>query len=337
MTIDDRYDELVSALGGFYRTWLVYLGVELGYLRALRDAGTDGLDGPALATVTGTDRRATETWLWAADAHGLVEPVGMRLRIDDETAAVLLDEDRPEYLGGQFVHSVVAALDWDRMVEFFRTGLPLAERPDRYRTAIESVTRQDIAVFFQEALASLPELVVALRGPARVLDVHCGGGRWLVAMAARFPSLELVGVEAEPDSLARARRTVAASPFADRIRIEELDRNRYDREGTFDLVYYQYALHVLPDPAASLAASFSSLRAGGWIVVQDWPLPSTDEELHSTHGELIAGVQLDEVFMGTGLRTHEGFRAWFLDAGLGEPEVIDLPSGATLFVLRRPA
>lgn len=337
MTIDDRYDELVSALGGFYRTWLVYLGVELGYLRALRDAGEAGLDGAALAEATATDRRATDTWLWAADAHCLVEAVGPRFRIDDETAAVLLDEDRPEYLGGQFVHSVVATLDWDRMAEFFRTGRPLTERPDRYRAAIESVTRQDIAVFFQEALASLPELVVMLGGGARVLDVHCGGGRWLVAMAARFPSIELVGVEAEPDSLARARRTVAASGYSDRIRVEELARDAYDREGTFDLVYYQYALHVLPDPSASLASSFSALRPGGWLVVQDWPLPSTEDELHSIHGELVAGVQLDEVFMGTGLRTHEGFRAWFVDAGLAQPDVIDLPSGATLFVVRRPA
>lgn len=337
MSIDDRYDELVTALGGFYRTWLVYLGIELGFVRALRDAGDGGLDAPALASLTGTDRRAAETWTWAAHAHGLVELVDARCVIDAETAAVLLDEDRPEHLGGQFVHSVVASLDWDRMPEFFRTGEPIRDRPDRYREAIESVTRQDIAVFFQEALGSLPELIVTLSRPARVLDVHCGGGRWLVAMARRFPHLELVGVEAETDSVERARRHVAEAGLEDRIAIEELARDRYDRSGAFDLIYYQYALHFLPDPPASLAASWAALTPGGWLVVQDWPLPSDEEELRSIHGELIAGVQLDEVFMGAGLRTHDGFCAWFRDAGLADPEVIDLPSGATLFVLRRPA
>jgi SAM-dependent methyltransferase len=337
MTIDDRYDELVTALGGFYRTWIVYLGIELGYFRAIARAGEDGIAADALADACSADPRATKTWTWAATAHQLVEPVEDRFRLDPELAAVLLDDDRPEFLGGQFVHSVVASLDWDAMVEFFRTGQAIAQRPDRYRAAIEAVTKQDIAVFFQEALAALPELVVSLSRPARVLDVHCGGGRWLVAMAKRFPDLELVGVEAEPDSLARARRAVSEAGLDARISVEQLARDRYDRSGTYDFVYYQYALHFLPDPAKSLAASWRSLRPDGWLVVQDWPLPSSLDELQTIHGELVAGVQLDEVFMGAGLRSHEAFRSWFREADLPDPEIVDLPSGATVFVVRRPA
>ena len=75
---------------------------------------------------------------------------------------MLLDDARPEYLGGQFVHAVIASLDWAGMLEFFRTGQPVHERPDRYRVSIERLTVQDVAVFFQEALAELPQ---ARRGP----------------------------------------------------------------------------------------------------------------------------------------------------------------------------
>ena len=70
------------------------------------------------------------------------------------------------------------------MEDFFRTGQPITERPDRYRMAIERLTRQDIAVFFQEVLAAMPQLVADLSRGGRVVDIHCGGGRWLVAMAA---------------------------------------------------------------------------------------------------------------------------------------------------------
>ena len=77
------------------------------------------------------------------------------------------------------------------------TGTPIRERPGRYRSAVERLTQQDIAVFFQEALAELPQVVAELSVGGRVADVHCGGGRWLVAMARRFPNLELVGVEFE--------------------------------------------------------------------------------------------------------------------------------------------
>lgn len=336
MRLDDRYDELVSDLGGFYRTWLVYLGVDLGFFRALRTAGDAGLSATELAARTSTHPRAVQTWVWAADAHGLIDAESGTIRLDPDTAAVLLDEQRPEFLGGQFVHSVVATLDWDRMGEFFRTGVPVSSRPDRYRAAIEQVTRQDIAVFFTEALAALPNLVSRLVAGGRVLDVHCGSGRWLVAMAQRFPALTLVGIEAEPDSIGRARELVEDSGLATRIRIEEVERTAVTRPGRFDLVYYQYALHFLPDPAASLRASWDALEPGGTLLVLDWLLPSDPEEMRTIQGELIAGVHLDEVFMGAGLGDVATYRRWFADAGIPAPEVINLPSGATLFVLARP-
>jgi len=248
---------------------------------------------------------------------------------------ILLDDRSPEYLGGQFVHAVTASMDWDRMAEFFRTGQPVRDRPDRYRTAIERLTVQDIAVFFQEALAQLPQLVADLAGGGRVLDVHCGGGRWLIAMARRFPALELVGVEFEADSAARARRHVAEAGLGDRITIEEADVDRPGHTGEFDLAYFQYALHQLPDPPAALRAAWQALRPGGRLMTLDWPLPSTIEEFRTRHGELIAGVQLDEIFQGTRLATREEFVAWFRTAGLGDPQLIDLPSGASVYLAVR--
>jgi SAM-dependent methyltransferase len=336
MRLDDRYDELISDLGGFYRTWLVYLGVDLGFFRALRAAGEAGLTVGELASRTSAHPPAVETWVWAADAHGLVRTDGGAVHLDDDTAAVLLDEQRPEFLGGQFVHSVVATLDWDRMGDFFRTGVAVMSRPDRYRAAIEQVTRQDIAVFFTEGLAALPNLVSRLVAGGRVLDVHCGSGRWLVAMAQRFPELRLVGIEAESDSLTRARELVEAAGLAGRIRLEPVERTAVTRPGRFDLVYYQYALHFLPDPTASLRASWEVLDPGGMLLVLDWLLPTDPEEMRTPQGELIAGVHLDEVFMGAGLQDLETYRRWFAEAGVPAPEVIELPSGATLFALTRP-
>ena len=335
MRLDERHDDLIASLGGFYRTWIAYLGVELGLFHALRAAGSSGLGIADLAARTGTHPTAVTTWAWAADAHGLIE-AGDTLRVDEATAVILLDEQRTEFLGGQVVFSVVSTLDWDRMTAFFRDGVPMADRPDRYRAAIEQVTRQDIAVFFTEALAAQPDLVARLARGGRVLDVHCGGGRWLVAMAQRFPRLALVGIEAEPDSRARAARLIAEANLGDRIRIEAVGRHEATRPGRFDLIYYQYALHALPDPAASIRASWDALDPGGSLLVLDWLLPADPDELHSIHGELIAGVHLDEVFSGAGLHGVAAYLEWFAAAGAPPPDVIDLPSGATLFALHRP-
>ena len=335
MALDDRFDDLIDSLGGFHRSWLVYLGIELGLLARLRDADGTGLSTAELAAQAGCQPNAVEAWAWAADAHDLVTLEDGRLTIDPDVALVLLDQGRPEYLGGQFVHAAVASLDWGGMLDFFRTGNPVGARPDRYRVAIERLTAQDIAVFFQEALAELPQLVAELSRGGRVVDVHCGGGRWLIAMAQRFPGLELVGVEFEPDSAARARANVAAAGLSDRITIREASVTKPSGTADYDLVYFQYALHQLDDAPAVLRAAWASLHPGGRLLVLDWPLPSGQDEFRTRHGELIAGVQLDELYQGTALATRDQFLDWFISAGLPAPIVLDLPSGASVFVVER--
>ena len=335
MAIDDRFDDLIATLGGFHRSWLVYLGIELGLFAHIRAAGSAGLTTDVLATGAGCQHEAIEAWAWAADAHDLVTLEEGLLTVDDDVAVILLEADRSEFLGGQFVHATVASLDWGGMLDFFRTGRPVGARPDRYRIAIERLTAQDIAVFFQEALAELPQLVADLSRGGRVVDVHCGGGRWLVAMARKFPAVDLVGVEFEPDSVTRARANVEEAGLADRIAIRHGSATEPGGAGEYDLVYFQYALHQLPDAPAVLRAAWASLRPGGRLLVLDWPLPSERDEFRTRHGELIAGVQLDELYQGTALATREQFEGWFEAAELPVPVVIDLPSGASVFYVER--
>ena len=335
MRIDDRFDDLVASLGGFYRTWFVYVGLELGLLQRLRDAGREGLTAEELARRTGTEARLVAEWAWAADAHDIVEMDEGRITVPDDVAFVLLDADRSEYLGGQYLHAAIGSLDYGALLDVFRTGRPAAPRPDRYRAAIERLTVQDIAVFFQEVLAALPELIVDLAPGARILDVHCGGGRWLIAMARRFAGTQLTGVEFEPDSVARARANVAAAVLADRITIEQGDVERIAHDSEFTLAYFQYALHQLPDPPAAIRSAWAAVRPGGWLVTLDWYLPSDPDELRSRHGELIAGIQLDEILQGTRLVSRNEALGWFEAAGIGTPELIDLASGATAVIARR--
>ena len=336
MQLDDRFDELVDSLTGFHRTWLVYVGVELGLFSRLRAAGGAGLTAAELAAASGCSLVPIRAWVSAADAQGLTELQGERIVIDDETAVVLLDDARPEFLGGQFVHAVIASLDWAGMLQFVRTGESQRERPDRYRVSIERLTVQDVAVFFQEALAELPQLVSDLTRGGRVVDIHCGGGRWLIAMARRFQAIELVGLEFEPDSVARARANVDEAGLAGRIEIRHVEVDQVGAAGEFDLAYFQYALHQLDDPVGSLRAAWAAIGSGGRLAVLDWALPSSLDEFRTRQGELIAGVQLDELYQGTSLATREQVASWFTQAGIPAVATIDLASGASLFVADRP-
>lgn len=337
MILDERFDDLVMSLGGFYRAWVIHLGLQLELFSALREAGERGLSPAELAAATGTAPDPIATWCQAAYASDLVEDDGERIRLDAVTASILLDVDRPEYLGGQFAYTVTASLDFADMAELLRTGRRVTSRPPRYYRSIEQLTRQDIAVFFEEVLAALPDLVVDLARGADVVDLHCGGGRWLVAMARRFPATRLVGVEAEPDSTARAIRLVQEAGLEDRIRIEAGEVAAIPHRGAFDLAYFQHALHEIADPGAALAAAWRALRPGGRLLVLGWCLPDTREGLATLHGQLITGVALDEALHGGRLRTVAEHASLFAGAGLPEPQAISLPSDATLLVAAKPA
>ncbi len=335
MRLDDRFEELVASLGGFYRTWYVFVGLELGLFDALRDAGAAGLTAADLAAKCGVEPSLTARWAWGADAHGLVEMLDGRVVVPSDVAAVLLDANRPEFLGGQFQFAAVGSLDYDVLPEVFRTGRSHRARPDRYRIAIERLTVQDVAVFFTEVLGTFPQLVADLRPGTRAIDVHCGGGRWLIAMARRFPGLALTGIEFEPDSVARARDNVAEAGLANRITVEQGSMISVGHANEADLVYFQYALHQLPDPVGTLRSAWDAVRPGGWLVALGWHLPTDPDELHSPQGELIAGFQLDEAVQGTRLVTASEALGWFTAAGLPVPELVELPSGATVIVLHR--
>jgi SAM-dependent methyltransferase len=333
---NDRFDELAASVGGFYRSWVVYLGLELGLFARIRAAGRTGLTVDELAA--GADCRAepVEAWLRAAHAGDLVELDRGRASLADDVAAVLLDDTHPEYLGGQFVVAVVSSLDYVGLVDFFRTGRTIPERPPRFHRAIEAVTVQDIAVFFQEGLAELPDLAASLVRGGRVLDVACGGGKWLIAVARRFPETHLVGVEYEPDSVARATRHVKEAGLDDRIRVEARTIPDMPFRNEFDLVYLQDALHELPDPPGSLAAAWAAVAPGGRLVVLEWCLPDDPAESQSLHAELLWGNQIDELYQGTRMYTHAGYDGLFATAGVPAPTMVELRSGASLFVVRRP-
>ena len=337
MPPDDRFEDIAQSLGGFYRSWVIYLGLELGLFDRIRSAGSEGITAGDLAVAAGCPPDPVEAWARAAHSSELIDHDGSRIRLKPDVASVLLDDSRPEYLGGQFVAAVVSSLDYAGLADFFRSGRTINERPPRFHRAIEAVTLQDIAVFFQEGLAALPDLAAALASGGRILDVACGGGRWLIAVANRFPATQLVGVEFEPDSVARAMRHVTDAGLNDRIKIEAREIPSMPYRSEFDLVYMQDALHELPDPAASLQAAWGAVRPGGRLVVLEWCLPASLEESGTLQAELLWGVQIDELFQGTRMYTHEGYAGIFAAAGVPSPVVIDLPSGASLFVAERPS
>ncbi len=335
MQLDDRFDDLVASLGGFYRAWYVVTGLELGLFARLRGAGTAGLTPDELARRTDTEPSLITRWAWGAVAHDLLEPTGTGgSACPSDIARILLDATRPEYLGGQYLHAAIGSLDFAGLPDVLRTGVPLASRPDRYREAIERLTVQDIAVFFQEVLAAAPQLVLDLVPGSRILDIHCGGRSLADRDGPPVPghAADRRGVRAGLRCPCARGGGGRGAERPDHHRAGRGDGDRSRGQGHPGLLPVRAA--PLSDPEAAIRSALAALAPGGWLIALDWYLPTDPDELQTRHAELLAGIQLDELLMGTRLVTRSEALGWFAGAGVPTPVLIDLPSGATAIIAR---
>lgn len=90
-----------------------------------------------------------------------------------------------------------------------------------------------------------------------VLEVGCGTGRNLIAVARRYPDARLFGFDISEEMLTTARAKVAAAGFADRITLKQADATDFDPlalfgQERFDRVFFSYTLSMIPDWRAAL-------------------------------------------------------------------------------------
>ncbi len=101
----------------------------------------------------------------------------------------------------------------------------------------------------------------------RILDIACGTGDLTLALAARFPDAEIVGIDLNGDMLAKARARLAVRSSEERptghrqkrplpsgsVQFIEGDMSSLPfSDNTFDLITAGYALRNAPDLSATL-------------------------------------------------------------------------------------
>ena len=107
-------------------------------------------------------------------------------------------------------------------------------------------------------------------GPGQLV-LELGSGMGDVAMlVARLvdPSGEVVGVERDVRSIARAQRRLSEAGI-NNVRFIQCDASELPRERTFDAAVGRLILQFLPDPVAVLRSLSQLVRRGGTIVFQE--------------------------------------------------------------------
>lgn len=264
---------LTDATSGAFDVVAAYLGLRLGFYRSLAD------EGPAtaaeLAGRTATNERLVREWLEqqaateVLDAKRDEDAETWRFALPDDHAAVLLDPDALDGMGGT-VQALLADLAVvPRLVDSFRTGrgIPYADfGPDEAEGQAAStrpIYRTELPGWF----AAMPEVSARLAGgTARVLDIGCGLGWSGVSIAKAFPTARVDGVDLDAASIEAAQAVAEQEGVSDRVHFEARDAASLAGAG-YDVATMFEMLHDLALPVEALRAAREALAPGGVVLV----------------------------------------------------------------------
>lgn len=257
----------------FDRAWSgteLLLHLATGHRAGLLDAVVAG-PGRAeeIAARAGTDPRMSLEWCRAMTVGGLLDAEGDVFSARDglDQLVNLADVDSPVDILATLVDGLPrrqAAL-----VEALRSGKgvdPEVHRPAQARLQHLSQTVALAPLLVEHVIAPVDGLPADLTAGCDVVDVGCGGGWALTALAERFPRSRYLGLDLDETALAIARS-------GDPVRSGRVSVRRQDvldlAPASADVVLLVEVLHDLPDPVAALGAVRAALRPGGVVVVAE--------------------------------------------------------------------
>lgn len=140
----------------------------------------------------------------------------------------------------------------------------------RYQRHVYDLTRK----FY---LLGRDHLIEDLQPPAggSVLEIGCGTGRNLAAVAARYPSTQLYGIDISAEMLKSACRTLTRNGAMERTRLAlgdatALDPQRHFGIDRFDRVFISYSLSMIPEWESALGLAARLPGPGGSLHVVDF-------------------------------------------------------------------
>jgi len=146
----------------------------------------------------------------------------------------------------------------------------LMDRMYRRQRHIYDVTRKYYLLGRDDAIAAL-----APRPGETVLEIGCGTGRNLIAIARRFPDAAIYGLDVSSAMLATAGAAIRRFGFDRRVTLTQGDASDFAPQKlfgrlAFDRVLISYALSMIPPWREALAQSIDVVAAGGALELVDF-------------------------------------------------------------------
>lgn len=330
----------------------VGIGLSVGHRTGLFDtlATLPPSTSRAIAEAAELDERYVREWLGAMVTARIVDfdREGRRYWLPPQHAALLTRSAAPNNVAVTAQWLAVLAGVEDEIVTCFREGggVPYEAFGRFHEVMAEESAQTVVAALFDHILPLAPGLTDRLRGGIDVLDVGCGRGRALLAMASEYPNSRFRGYDLSEKAVNDATAEALEMGLTN-VHFGPIDVARMPDVGQVDLVTAFDIVHDQAQPDRVLRNLHRALRPDGLLLMQDisthtplednvdHPLGPFLYTISYTHCMTVSLAQ-----GGAGLGTcwgRELAETMLADAGFGDVEVHTLEHDIqNFFYLARP-
>ena len=334
----EQFPKVVESIKGFRATYLMAAGVKLGLFEKI--AASPGITADQLAAALHLHAPYILVWCRTAHALGFLEAdEAGRLRIAPGFEPILAEPASPWYYGGALGLTVdYEADDLARLPEIFSSGkaVPFQARGREFSEQVGAATAGLHTLVAKKILPEVPGLGERLHRGLRALDVGCGCGGFLLALARQFPGGRYTGVDVDRRALTSARKAIKAAGFARRVKVKAAGANGFPVKGPFDLITLVQVFHeIRPDARPMVLAECRRLiAADGWLVVLDETYPSTWADLRRPENARPMLTAFSELAMGNVIPTREEQESLLAGAGFAVRGRAAVGDGFTLLTVQ---
>lgn len=249
------------------------IGYRTGLFEAMRETGP--ATSAEIASAAKLNERYVREWLGAVTCGGLVEcdAEGKQFYLPPAHAALLTQSSDAPNIGhlAQFV-SMMGDIE-DRLVDCFQHGggVPYSAYP-RFHEIMALESRETVVQpLFDHILPLVSGLMGQLESGIDVLDVGCGRGKALLALAARFPNSRFTGWDLSVEATGEANEEAASLGLTNLLFASRdlSDFHLTAPEAAFDFITAFDAIHDQARPDHVLGGIRRALREDGIFLMQD--------------------------------------------------------------------
>lgn len=258
------FEAFRDAVSGYRLPRVLLAGLELDLFTAV---GARTWTIPELARALKVSERGLAILCRNLAMAGLLHKKGETYR-NGRLAATALNANHRAYRGGYLDLIKSHWMDWFRLLESVRSGLPVDhDVPDGH-----DYRRRFTWAMHHRTLERAPAIAkeLNLRRVGTLLDLGGGPGTYAMAFLAKNPQLRATVCDREA-ALDVAREIAATHRAGNRLSYLPLDFTKEPIPGTYEVIWYSNVLHIYSpkDNHAIFQRALAALSPGGRLIIQD--------------------------------------------------------------------